>query len=913
MTIASTKADDIERAVFKDLIPEEEDMLRSMIVSDATIDATKRWHRSQQGKALGRFAFKTPAGEISDKSMVEALAESVKTGKLTRKEAGEITARVEGGRINKEFWSGLSDRQRKWVENFLDDGGIEELQTAGISLRNWEDFKEMARDKYPQLVAREDQFFRMMKEEVLDQLEANRMIDRKVYEHLADDKYVRRHFLRMADDSLLKAGDEDAFIDALTREVSGPGQIADPKTMERLRGGSADIMDFDVRTLARYALGSTERAINKNNLAREFHRVGLKNQTEGVKSSFAMLPKQGEKLPLNMQELRVINPSVDDPSKAVVETLWVNKELVKDMDDLPPMMARSSVQIFSWLTGSKPLRAGATAYNPAFALVNILRDAAQSFVVSNQRSSNFFVATFQGMGDLKAVMREAWTMRGPITDAARRAGVQGPYYAHFGERGIQTFEDFVKHGAVSQRKGKARSMLNGMAKFSEFSEWWMRLANFQRAMKNQATAAGTGVDDLLKNQVALRKAAYEANRIIDFQDAGRLTKTLDIAFAPYLSAAEQGTRSVIRAAQEDPMMFAWKTSQLGALSLTAYMTSRALNPEGLDRVSDYDKANNYIFVTPFERTGPTGEKTSYYMKFPKPEIPGFSLLFDVIPKFLFEGKFPEDNALEQFQKAVVSKMVPPTAQAALAYFANIDVWKQRNIWSPFREVSAQYEYDERTSVMAKNIGMAAGVSPARLEASFGKVFSSGNPFLKGTGLAWKGLADAVAENQVEREWFWNDMLDTFPVTQRFLNTTSPVSRDIYHTIYKVRRTENDYRSEVNGQFDKITDGIKHGAQDWPDLLRFIKTQPPTERKRLIDKYKFLRRKPSGVNGRILSAMAGMSSDSRGEAAYAIYNQLPQEDRGEFLRDMKIYPGFGTSGMWASFHQGDARTHGRALN
>lgn len=911
VTIASTKADDIERVVFKDLIPEEEDMLKTLIVSDGTIDATRRWAASQKAKALGKFSTKDAFGKIANREMIDAIADAVKTGKLTRKEAGQLTTKIEAGNLDGSFWKELTERQRRWVDEFLEES-TEELQTAGLSLRDWENTKEAITGAYPHLGPRADAFFGMMKKEVLDQLRANRMIDEDVYKHLADDKYIRRHFLRMADETLLKGVDEDEFLEQLIREVSGPGQLSDPKTMDRLRGGSADILDFDVRTLARYAIGSTERAINKNNLAREFHRVGMEKQAEGIVSNFAHIPRAGERLPLDMTELRVINPL--DDGKVGVDTIWISKELAKDIDDMPPMIARSTVQIFAWLTGSKALRAGATAFNPAFAMVNLLRDAAQSYVVSNQRSSNFFIASFQGFSDLKAVMREAWTMQGKITDAARRAGVQGPYYAHFGERGIQTFEDFVRYGGVSQRKGKARTMINGMAKLSEFSEWWMRLANFQRALKNQATAAGTTVDDLLKNQVALRKAAFEANRIIDFQDAGRLTRTLDIAFAPYLSAAEQGTRAVIRSAQENPAMFAWKTSQLGALSIGAYLTSRMVNPEGLNRVSDYDKANNYIFVTPFEKTSPTGEKTSYYMKFPKPEIPGFSLLFDVIPRFLFEGKLPEDNALEQFQKAAVSKMVPPTAQAALAYFANKDVWKQQDIWSPFREVSAKFEYDERTSVMARNIGAAAGVSPARLEAAFGKVFSSGNPFLRGTGLAWKGLADTVAENQVEREWFWNDLIETFPVTQRFLNTTSPVSRDDYHTIYKIRRSENDIRSEINGQFDKIVDGITHGVQEWGDVLRFINTQPPAERKRLIDKYRFAKRMDGlGVDGRVISAMAGMSPEGKGEAAYAIYSRRSPEERRELLRAMKIYPGFFSSRTAAAFHRADASTHGRAIN
>ena len=742
---------------------------------------------------------------------------------------------------------------------------------------------------------------------MLDPLRANGMIDEATYNLLKDDNYLRRHFMRMADDSLSKEGDD--LVEALTREVSGPGQAADPRTMSRLQGGSADILDFDVRMLTRYAIGSTERAVNKNNLGREFFNVATRQGD--ASANFARVPKSGEKLPLGMEELKVINPS-EDGTKAVVDTIWIDKRVAKELEDMSPGMQRSTRQMFAWITGSKPLRFFATGGNPAFSPVNMLRDMAQSFVASDMRSANIFRASIQGISDLRATMREAWSMKGALNDAARRVGLQGPYYAHLGERGIQTFEELVQKGTPTQTGG---GVIAAMTKFSEFSEWWMRLANFHRALKNQATAAGTTVDDLLKNQVALRKAAWEANRIMDFQDAGRLTRDIDVAFSPYLSAQVQGTRSVVRAAQENPMMFAWKTAQLGSMAMAAYMTSRMVNPNGFKRVNEYDRENNFVFMTPFEKTSPTGEKTAYYLKFPKPQIPGFTALFDTLPRFLLDGEVPGDNFFEDMGRAATSKIVPPSGQALLAYFANKDLWTGRDIVSPFMDVSAQFESNERTSIMAKNLGEAMGVSPMRTEVAFGKLFTSGNPFLKAAGMGWKGLADMTTENEVEREWFYNDLLDTFPLTSRFLNTTQPVSRDIYQTIGKIRRSENDHRQQVNGQMQKIYDGVANGTQDWSDVMRFIRTQPPNERKRLIDSYKFHRRKgrASSVSGRILSAMTGLPAEAKGEAAYAVYEQLPAEERAEFLRDMRIYPGFFTSRTAGAFHRADASKSGRAIN
>ena len=451
VTIAGTKADDVERVAFEGLAPVEEDMLKTMIVTDATIDATRRWAAGQKAQALGRFSYKLPSGEIADKTLINAIADGVRAGRLTRKEAGQLTAKIEEGNLGAGFWRGLSDKERQFLDDFLGDA-TEELQTAGIRLKDWENFKEISSTKYAHLLPRVDAYFDMVRREVLDPLRTNGMIDEATYNLLKDDNYLRRHFMRMADDSLSKEGDD--LVEALTREVTGPGQAADPRTMSRLQGGSADILDFDVRMLTRYAIASTERAVNKNNIGREFFDVATRQGD--ASANFARIPKSGEKLPLGMEELKVINPS-EDGTKAVVDTVWIDKRVAKELEDMSPGMQRSTRQMFAWITGSKPLRFFATGGNPAFSPVNMIRDMAQSFVVSDMRSANIFRASLQGLSDLRATMREAWNMSGPLHDAARRVGLQGPYYAHLGERGIQTFEELVKRGTP----GKGQSGIIG--------------------------------------------------------------------------------------------------------------------------------------------------------------------------------------------------------------------------------------------------------------------------------------------------------------------------------------------------------------------------------------------------------------------------------------------------------------------
>ena len=119
VTIAGTKADDVERAAFDGLTPVEEDMLKTMIVTDATIDATRRWAAGQKAQALGRFSYKLPSGEIADKTLINAIADGVRAGRLTRKEAGALTAKIEQGNLGAGFWRELSDKERVFLDDFL--------------------------------------------------------------------------------------------------------------------------------------------------------------------------------------------------------------------------------------------------------------------------------------------------------------------------------------------------------------------------------------------------------------------------------------------------------------------------------------------------------------------------------------------------------------------------------------------------------------------------------------------------------------------------------------------------------------------------------------------------------------------------------------------------------------------------
>ena len=898
VSTTSAKTEAVEKAIFADMLPEEERLLNVLIMSDGTIDASKRWLANEQAKNLGVFAQRTDAGELVNRSFIDEVATAVKDKRLAREDAGLLTKMVEDGKLDRATMSELNSKQRGFVNEFLQ---VKDLDTAGASLDDWINTKGLIETQYPHLAGKAKNYFDIIRKETLDPLREARLIDEATYQHLADDKYIRRRFLRIADETLLKGGDEESMLKALTNDQVIVDSKMGVEPMQRLRGGSQDVLDFDVKALTRYAVGSAERAIVKNDLARELQRVAKGG------SNFARKPKKGERLPLNMGEMTVINP-VDELTVGV-DKFWVNKEILREMETAPVELSQMNVKMFSWMTGSKPLRAGATAYNPGFAAVNVMRDIMQSFMASTLRSSSAPKAAVQGIDDMRVTMKEAWKMKGDLTDFARRSGLQGPFHAGFGERSLQTFDDFVKHGGKGQHTGAFGKATKVMGKLSEFSEWWLRLANFRRALKNQATKEGVEVEDLVGNTNAGRMAAFEANRIIDFQDAGTTTRVLDIAYAPYLSAMQQGTRSVVRAAQEDPALFAWKTAQLGTLATVAYMTSKMVDPVGYKHVSDFRKENSFVFMTPFQKTLPSGEKLNYYMHFPKPDIPGFSLLWDGMLRYALDGEMPDGTFFDRLQKGVVAKAVPPTAQAAVAYFMNKDVWQQKDIWSPFRDVSAQFEYNENTSIAARQIGSVTGLSPARMEVAMGKVVSGANPWLNGIGFAWKGIADVVTENEVERDWFWNDLLDTFPMTGRFIDTTAPVSREIYTTIFEARQEHTDVRSQINGQFDKIHHGVVQGYQDWGDLMRFIKTQPPNERDRLVRKYRFLKTKPSGRNARILSAMSGMPSEARGRAAYRVYHKLPEAERSDFLNEMKRYPGFASSEMYRAFKDEDTATYG----
>jgi len=75
-------------------------------------------------------------------------------------------------------------------------------------------------------------------------------------------------------------------------------------------------------------------------------------------------------------------------------------------------------------------------------------------------------------------------------------------------------------------------------------------------------------------------------------------------------------------------------------------------------------------------------------------------------------------------------LIPPTAQAAIAYNANFDLFKMSKIYTgKERKYKPEEMYDpEKTKKLYRDIGMALGLKPQQLQASVEKVVTSNNFF-----------------------------------------------------------------------------------------------------------------------------------------------------------------------------------------
>ncbi len=669
------------------------------------------------------------------------------------------------------------------VAHPLDVGGVEHINYID-DLKNTLDPA-----KYADLEARSNIYFDAMHDQ-LTMLKNEGIISPNSYQELSQYLYSPRKFMQYMDD--------------LHTGIRGGKPITQTeKGIKPLKEGSEQFLYNDATFLLNQHVQRTQDMIFRNRANIALHDFAEANPGNGIVelSKIAKSTKAGKPVYQNAPGgFEKVSVQINGEHKEMIMPAeWAKEWVVND-----PLVNQTMATAIQWITGTAPLKAMATGYNPAFAVTNLARDMALIWNATTEYSAHLPIATGQMARDMAVVAKDV---------ATRGARVK----AFINEGGSM---DFLTYQGRFSGTGDLKEKLSNVGEYlgwvGETSELWTRVALRERALKNGANPT---------------QATWTARKYLDFSQGGNIAKGLDNGL-PYLNASIQGTRSVFRAAKENPALFAYKFSQIAALSAGIYMANRSVNPEVLDEVSERDKVSYFIITTPWKYTDASGQERSYYIKIAKDQGQrSISSLIEGTLEYLHTGKYPTNQ-----QKMAAGDAVgigwPPLASMALA-FQNHDTWTGQPVWNKDR-VEPSQEFTQNTNPMAKAVG-AVGLSPARTQVAFSKIVPSNNFFTGLVGWGVKQIFDGLDPDVAKKTM--GEILASAPGINRVLGATSPINA-FQENVDNTRTAETTRRFQQHRELDGLS--ARYFQDQSPDVGKkihsFITSAPEEDQKRLSDRF-----------------------------------------------------------------------------
>ncbi|KKL67441.1 hypothetical protein LCGC14_2134950, partial [marine sediment metagenome] len=380
--------------------------------------------------------------------------------------------------------------------------------------QSWIDSLEPAlRDK---LNKRADVYFQTMKEQ-LDDLFKEGIINEESYASLvAKGDYSKRSFMQHIDPEK-------------TYTFGGKKITVTDSGIKALAEGSEGLLEKESSLLMAEVVTRTQGRIFRNRANRSLFELAREDPENGVVRLAKVIgrTKEGK---LIYQKSPARHETISVMINGTERQMIMPSELAKEWVLRDPAIDAQLANVISWLSGAKLLRAMATGYNPEFALTNFPRDIAHIWLTTQEYSHTLPVALPQMGRDLLKVLPDVIKRKGAWTDYINEGGGM-EFLTHQGR--------IAKEGAQPLEAGFLRGLRNTLEYVGETSEILTRLALRERAIINKKSP---------------QEATWIARNYLDFAQGGSFIKAAD-AGIPYLSAAVQGTRGIIRAAAEKPGVF----------------------------------------------------------------------------------------------------------------------------------------------------------------------------------------------------------------------------------------------------------------------------------------------------------------------------------------------------------------------
>jgi hypothetical protein len=572
-----------------------------------------------------------------------------------------------------------------------------------------------------------------------------------------------------------------------------------------------------------------------------------------------------------VREARSKEPAKPNEMKVSVMENGVRKELIMPLElgtewvTGDPILTANQATVIGWASGNKILKSMATTLNPEFAITNVPRDLSHIYLTTEEYSSLAPVAALQMHGDMLAVAKDAATKSG-LYDIYIDNGGGMEFLAHQGKLGIK--------GTTALTKGIS-ALETVMSKAGEFSETVTRLALMRRAMRNGKTPF---------------EATQIARGYLDFARGGSISKLANSGI-PFFNAGVQATRGIARAAKTNPKLFAAKVFQIASMSYGLYMANKKMYGDDIEDVPDFERVNNWVFLTPYTFTDKNGEDRRYYIRIPKDQGQRvFATIAESMAK-RSEGEPVDADMIKQsaldFLPILPGELLPPAVEMILGYSVNKDFWTKDDIWKG-EDVLPQEEYTKYTPEVFVKAGKATGLSPVRLRYMTQQLFTRGNVW---TSLVGYGAEQVFSELTPEqRSELTEDLLEKKPGLKRILRSTKPGLRRKKEIKAEKMQVETD-RLVTNREFDALTERFFAGGTDEREVIAYLNTRPLVEKKRLQRRFRAFKRLQGVTNRGFWFDLLDLPPEQRAVNYWNKWVQLDQQRRNELDRQSVKVPGF----------------------
>jgi len=585
------------------------------------------------------------------------------------------------------IFKGLSNVERKMLDSIIQFKSIISTEARNPAVFNPADIAGSAyvsklsvmQKENPAIFAklseRADKYFAFMNKE-LQEFRTEGLLDEATFNRLNDPEilYQRRLFLQHLDpDVVIRQGNQ-----TITTADSG---------IDKLATGSIQPLEKDSERLLYEGIARKNNRIFKNRANKALLDIA-RNQPDNEVIKLVPKELEGTTAPKGFTSITVF-----DDGKPI--EMIMPDELGKQWVVTEPVLKNSIARVIKVLTLSDQIRFFATGINPLFGVANISRDIAQQFWATQGRSTVFPLFLTQTSKDIASVASDVLQRKGIFKDYINNGG--GLLTLTRQGRGDRYSTD--AQGLLKTGSSKVADAWNGLVDLLSFtgenSELVLRVSMYKRALDN-----GKSKDE----------AINIARSYLDFNVGGSVTKTLDL-FIPYLNAATQGSKALVKNSVENPGKFIVKLGQLGAASHMLYYWNTYGNDRKLayDTIPDHVHEGNFIFMLPesFSKVDEDGNVIYEYRTIPvdKP-IAAIKNAFEGI-SMVAMGDLPSEPLIKKTGKIFdalfpISKTADIPSLAILRSLGNYDTFTNQKIAMDEGRVEISEEFEPgKTSETAK--------------------------------------------------------------------------------------------------------------------------------------------------------------------------------------------------------------------